>query len=289
MTDPYVGPNALSVDLEDWFHPFIWLDAEQRNGLEDRLVRGTEPLLDLFERYSVKATFFVLGQVADRYPDLVSAIANAGHEIASHGHSHQLVYRQTIEEFRTDVQKSVQSISNACGILPRGYRAPSFSFTNKSNWGFQVLRELGFTFDSSVVPTNLNPIYGIADATRNIHVTVEGIWEFPIPTVQLFGCRLPVAGGLYLRTVPYFVTRKALRDFNRRGWPAVVYVHPWELDPHQPRLRGMPLLNRFAHYVNLESTHRKVQSLLQDFEFAPVSEVIGGYSSSGYDFLVGSQ
>ena len=276
MTTPLTGPNAFSVDLEDWYHPFMWMDAERRRGLEDRLRVGAEPLLELLDRYSVRATFFILGQVAEQHPGLVAAIARSGHEIASHGYGHQFVYRQSVEEFRADVRRSVETIVAACGSRPVGYRAPNFSFTKASLWAPKVLQEEGFTFDSSIVPTALNPVYGLRGAPRHVHQDDNGLWEFPIPTLKILGMGLPIAGGLYLRSLPYFVTRRALHAYNRHGWPAVVYVHPWELDTGQPRVGGMPLMNRIARYRNLDSTYGKIERLLNDFEFAPLSEVIHG-------------
>lgn len=272
--------NALTFDVEEYFH------AEAFAGLvtpgdwprfQPRVVGGTLRLLDLLERYGTSATFFVLGWVADRHPWLVSEICARGHEVACHGYAHRLIYAMDREAFRADVRRAKDAIEDAGGVPVLGYRAPTFSVVRESLWALEVLAEEGFRYDSSIFPI-YHDRYGIPNAPRfPYRVPLSGggeMIEFPITTLRLFGQHLPFCGGGYFRLVPYPVIRAALGHVNRRErMPGMVYLHPWEMDPEQPRLpvRG---LTRFRHYVNLRHTAHKLDRLLGDFSFAPAGRVL---------------
>ena len=241
------------------------------------MVDSTNRLLDVFEQHEVKATFFVLGWVARKHPSLVQRIEEKGHEIGSHSYWHHLVYRQSPKEFREDLRASIEAISDATGQIVRSYRAPSFSITSECQWAFEVLAEEGIEFDSSVFPVR-HDRYGIPSASRMIHrvETDSGdIWEFPLTTKRLGGVSLPIAGGGYFRLYPVAWTNRWLQEVNNRfEQPFVFYIHPWELDCQQPRLKIRSRLSRFRHYLNLEHTQRKLDCLLQHHEFTTLSSVI---------------
>jgi polysaccharide deacetylase family protein (PEP-CTERM system associated) len=266
-----VMTNALTVDLEDWYHG-IELPPERWREFEDRLVRPCNLLLGILHELDVRATFFVLGDVAERHPDLVRKVASAGHEIGSHGCAHRFVYDQEENEFRADVQRSI-ALLEECGCDDViGYRAPYFSITRRSLWALRVLAELGMRYDSSIFPVR-NYRYGIPDAEPTPHRVNGALVEFPISTWRVAGRNVPVAGGAYFRLLPYSVTRRGISAINRAGNPAVFYIHPWELDPGHPRI---PLPRRIAatHYANLGATERRLRRLLGQFEFAPMREVL---------------
>jgi len=271
--------NAFSIDVEDYFQVSGFekdIRREDWEKFECRVVESTQRILRLLTRHNVKATFFVLGWVADRYPELVTEIAAAGHELASHSYWHRLVYKLSAEEFRADLCRSRDAIQQAVDQPIAGYRAPSFSITRKSLWALDVLAEEGFNYDSSVFPTR-HPRYGIPGARRDIHAieTKHGqLWEFPPAVGKYGGVNMAVAGGGYFRLYPLRFTCHALRAINHSGAPFVFYVHPWEVDPQQPRLRAGTWASRFRHYVNLASTERKLDELLSRFRFGRVSEVI---------------
>ena len=278
--------NGMSVDVEDYFQVSAFektVDRRRWDRLESRVCRNTDRLLALFARVDVRATFFVLGWVADRYPELVGRIAAAGHEVASHGYSHRLVYDQTPDEFREDLRRARHAIEAAAGCEVLGYRAPSYSITNKSRWALDVLAEEGYAYDASIFPIH-HDRYGIPDAPRHPHVIVAGgstLWEAPGSTVRCGRVNLPVGGGGYFRILPYQWTRWGIRRLNlveRR--PAIFYLHPWEIDPEQPRLTGSAL-SRFRHYRNLGATEARLERLCQEFRFAPISEVLATAFSTG--------
>jgi polysaccharide deacetylase family protein (PEP-CTERM system associated) len=269
--------NALTIDVEDYYQVSAFDAPGKRDRwdtFESRVCRTTEHVLAMLDAASVRATFFVLGWVAERHPGLVRRIAAGGHEIASHGYFHQLVYDMTPGEFREDLRRAHGIIAGACGIEPRGYRAPSFSITARSLWALDVLAEEGYTFDSSIFPVR-HDRYGMPDAPRAAHLIARPagtLLEVPPSTVVLGRTTLPVAGGGYFRLYPYALTRAAMARLNQDGQPAVVYVHPWEFDPGQPRQAGSAL-SRFRHYVNLGRTGMRFRQLLREFSFAPLSEV----------------
>jgi polysaccharide deacetylase family protein (PEP-CTERM system associated) len=272
--------NALTFDVEEYFHAEAFarvLRPEEWPTLESRVTRSTERLLDILDRDRVRATFFVLGWVAERHPSLVREIASLGHEIACHGYGHRMIQHLTRQEFERDVTQAKRALEDTTGRPVLGYRAPTFSIMRETLWSLDVLSEAGFRYDSSIFPV-VHDRYGIPDAPRFPHrlKAPNGceITEFPMSTVELLGRRLPVAGGGYFRLFPYGLTRRAIVRINtREGQPAMVYLHPWEIDPDQPRLPVGPL-TRFRHLVNVGKTEARITRLLSDFSFAPAAEVL---------------
>lgn len=272
--------NALTFDVEEYFHAEAFAGVvrpEEWPGLESRVVGATERILTLLARSGTRATFFVLGWVAERHPGLVRAIRDQGHEVACHGYRHQMITRLTRQQFAEDVQRAKAIIEEAAGTQIVGYRAPTFSIVRETLWSLDVLAQAGFRYDSSIFPI-VHDRYGIPDAPRFPHRrdAVDGtiIAEFPLSTVSRFGWRWPVAGGGYFRLLPYAVTAWALGELNRReNQPAIVYLHPWEFDPGQPRLPVGPL-TQFRHSVNVRTTEAKLARLMREFRFAPVCDVL---------------
>jgi polysaccharide deacetylase family protein (PEP-CTERM system associated) len=264
--------NALTIDFEDWYQG-LEIPCTQWAGYEERIVWAGRRLLELFAEADVRATFFVLGYVAERHPHLIRAIAAAGHEIGTHGYSHSFIYQQTPELFRAELGRSIKLLEDITGKPVEGHRAPFFSITRDSLWALDVMGELGIKYDSSIFPV-LNYRYGIADAPRwPYQISTTNLMEFPISTLRLFGRNLPIAGGAYFRIYPYTFTRHALQTINVQKKPFVFYLHPWEIDPDHPRI---PLPKRVAltHYFNLSATERRLKRLLNDFTFAPMKEVL---------------
>jgi polysaccharide deacetylase family protein (PEP-CTERM system associated) len=272
--------NALTIDVEDYYHvsafeavvPFA--DWER---YESRVEKNTHHILDLLDAYTTKATFFVLGWVVERYPGLIRTLVARGHEVASHGYAHRRVYTQTPEQFRTETRRSKRLLEDTLGHPIRGYRAASYSITVQSLWALDVLREEGFGYASSIFPIR-HDLYGIPShprfCSRIPGPSDSPLVEFPLSTLHLGGTNFPIAGGGYLRLFPYAYTRWGIRYLNRReGQPAVVYLHPWELDPEQPRLPAGKL-SRFRHYTNLHRMEERFVRLLQDFSFGTMSEVL---------------
>lgn len=268
--------NALTVDLEDWYQGLTSTGrrADRWPSYETRVVANTERLLALFAAAGVRATFFVLGYVANQFPGLIRRVAEEGHEIALHSFGHQQVTSLTRAQFRADVQRGRAVVQAACGIPLKGYRAPMFSINGTSLWALEVLRELGFDYDSSVFPTR-NPLYGYPQAPRAPYHPFAGddFVEFPLAVTRFLGINWPVAGGFYLRLLPYSVLREGLQRLNREGKPAVIYLHPWDLDTEQPRPNPTPR-ERFTHYHGRRSAARKVQALLRDFRLGPLQELL---------------
>lgn len=269
--------NALSFDVEDFFHVHAFADVIPRRRWDEfprRVAQSTRVILRMLARYDVRATFFVLGWVADREPELIRQIADAGHELASHGYWHKAVFDQTSGEFAEDVERSVEAIAAACPTARiLGYRAPSFSIVERSMWALDVLERLGFDYDSSVFPCHGHDRYGVPAARRTIHRVRDKLWEIPPSTYPVLGKNLPVAGGGYFRLYPLAFTRHAIRRLNRERVPAVIYLHPWEFDPGQPVVTPARWKSRFRHYVNLHKTERRLERLLGEFSFGPLSEV----------------
>jgi polysaccharide deacetylase family protein (PEP-CTERM system associated) len=271
--------NALTIDVEDYYHVSAFERVVPRadwERLESRVRRNTDRLLALLEEADTRATFFVLGWVAERYPSLVRDISRAGHEVASHGYGHRLVYDQSPREFANDIRRAKAVLESVTGRAVLGYRAPSFSITRKSWWAFDVLAQQGYVYDASVYPIH-HDRYGVPDAPRHVHpvqTSTGCIWEVPGSTVRLGGTNLPVAGGGYFRMLPYGWTRWGVNRINRHdGQPAIFYIHPWEVDPGQPRFPA-PLLTRFRHYANLSRTEARFRRLLRDFSFGSVAEIL---------------
>src|SRR5580704_1053001 len=265
--------SIISVDVEDYFHVEAFAGMIPRASWGDyecRVERNTERILDLLDDYSATATFFILGWVAERFPSLVRKIAERGHEPACHSYWHRLIYKLTPEEFREDTLAAKNAIEQAAGAGIHGYRAPSFSINSRSAWALDVLAELGFQYDSSVFPVK-HDVYGVAAAPRRpfrVETPFGPIVEFPMATFRwIVGPNLPVGGGGYLRILPYWYTKAGVERAWREGLPVVSYVHPWELDPEQPRLSG-PLKSRLRHYTNLKGAETRLRKLLMLGKFS---------------------
>jgi polysaccharide deacetylase family protein (PEP-CTERM system associated) len=273
--------NAMSVDVEDYFHVSVFDGVVPRatwDGMESRVQANTERLLDLFDEFGVRSTFFVLGWVAERHPALLRTIVARGHEVASHGYGHRLVYDQTPEAFRADVRHAKHLLEDASGAAVGGYRAPSYSITPRSLWALDILIDEGYWYDASIFPIR-HDRYGIPVSPRTsfrIGRPNGEIVEAPASTVRLGPLNLPIAGGGYFRILPYAWTRWGIARLNRtEGQAAIFYLHPWEVDPQQPRL-STSWLGRFRHYRNLDKTEGRLRALLTEFRFAPVRTLLGG-------------
>ena len=275
------GPviNAMTIDVEDYFHVSVFdgiLSRTAWDGMESRVCRNTERLLEIFSEYEVRATFFVLGWVAERFPALVRAIAGAGHEIASHGFNHRLIYDQTPAAFRDDVRRAKALLEDAGGRSVQGYRAPSYSITPRSLWALDILLEEGYRYDSSIFPIR-HDRYGIPVSSRRpyaIERDAGTLVEVPGSTTQLGPLNLPIAGGGYFRILPYWWAHWGISRVNRlEGRPAVFYMHPWEIDPGQPRLPA-GRLGRFRHYRHLAEAEGRLRRLLTDFRFDGIDRVV---------------
>ncbi len=265
--------NAFTVDWEDWYQG-LEIDMDYWDGFADRLSVGTERLLALLADADVRATFFVLGRAAESAPALLRQIRDAGHEIGTHGYSHRFVYDLGAEQFRRELRLSMSIIEDVLGTrCVLGHRAPFFSIVKGTEWAFDIMREEGLQYDSSVFPVQ-NYRYGIPDAPRWPYEACPGLVEFPPSTWRVAGQNIPVAGGAYFRIFPYNLTGSALRRINDSGRPAAFYIHPWELDPDHPRL-DLPRRVSLTHYWNLERTEARLRRLLHDFPFAPMVEVLG--------------
>ncbi len=261
--------NGLSFDIEDWFQVENLkgaIAADSWDSCDLRVVENTRRILRILEENSTKATFFILGWVAERCGGLVEEIAAAGHEIASHGYGHELIYKQDEFEFARDLERSKKIIETITGQPVQGYRAPSFSLTPETGWALDILRDLGFRYDSSLFPTSFHDRYGFAGASRFPFRFENGLLELPLSTVKVGRYNFPAAGGGYFRLFPYVFFRQLARSVNREGKPIIFYLHPWELDPGQPRL---PIRRdyRFRHYVNLDRTEGRLARLLDEFSF----------------------
>ncbi|WP_420388929.1 XrtA system polysaccharide deacetylase [Marinobacter sp.] len=271
--------NALTIDVEDYFQVAALAEAVDRedwHSMEYRVEANTHRLLELLERHDTRATFFTLGWVAEKSPGLVRDIQRAGHEVASHGYSHQLIYNQTPEVFREETRRSKKILEDITGEPITGYRAASYSITNQSRWALDILAEEGFVWDSSIFPVH-HDRYGMPGTPRWPHrlTTDNGheLAEFPLSTLKFPGYTLPIAGGGYFRLFPYWFSRWGLGSINRQGQPFVFYLHPWEVDPGQPRL-DVKWFSRFRHYNNLDVCEHRLEQLLGHFRFTAMGDVL---------------
>jgi polysaccharide deacetylase family protein (PEP-CTERM system associated) len=272
--------NALTIDVEEYFHVTAFarhVDPKDWDGYPRRIEKNTIRLLGLLAERNVNATFFIVGWVAERYPGLVKQISGLGHTIGCHSYSHRAIYEGSRDEFRSDVRRAKAVIENLIGRVVRSYRAPSYSITSNTLWALNILGEEGFEYDSSIYPI-VHDLYGIPGAPRFPHLKVlncgQAIKEFPPSTLRVFQMNFPIGGGGYLRLFPYWFTASAIRRLNEsEKQPAMVYVHPWEIDPDQPPMPG-PWRSRFRHYQNLHSTETKLKRLLNDFLFCPMEQVL---------------
>jgi polysaccharide deacetylase family protein (PEP-CTERM system associated) len=263
--------NVLSFDVEDWYQG-IEQPAATWDRFTPRIERGIDVILELLAAREVRATFFVLGYIAVRHPDVVRRIAAAGHEIGSHGHQHDKVYDLDPERFRDDIRRSTRAIEDAVAQRVLGYRAPYFSITRSSEWALDVLADEGLRYDASIYP-GANYRYGIPGYRQDIHQLPNGLIECPVSMMTLCGRRLGI-GGAYLRILPVATTAGAIRDLNTRGLPAGVYLHPWEFDPGHPRVR-FRWRAMLTHYANLRSTAPKLRRLLEEFRWGSFDQILG--------------
>jgi len=291
------GPvNALTVDVEDYYQVESFVNSVRREdwGLwESRVERNTYRLLDLFARHKARGTFFILGWIAERHPQLARAIVGEGHEIACHSYDHQFILSQGREEFRADVRRAKLLLEDITGEAVEGYRAPTYSIMKETLWALDILIEEGFRYDSSIFPIR-HDRYGVPGAKRfpyRIYCKSGELLEFPPSTVRIAGQNLPMAGGGYFRLLPYPIFRWGVRRINRReGQPAIFMVHAWEVDPDQPVLPGTRF-NVWRHRNNLNLTESRLERLLQDFGFTSVREVLRigeRVAQSAEPLLVGS-
>lgn len=271
--------NAFTVDVEDYFQVAAfrrWVRPENWAGYPIRVERNTDRLLSILDQFQIKATFFVLGWVAEQRPRVVQKIHSQGHEVASHGYGHQFVFEMGREAFREDIRKAKQILEDSVGQEILGYRAPNYSITKDSLWATDILLEEGFRYDSSVFPIR-HPHYGLPEADRFPHYfrcpSGETILEFPPSTLRAMGINVPVAGGAYLRHLPLFLIKQGIRSIHRQGQPAIAYIHPWEIDHEQPRIKGIDTITRIRHYGHLERTEKKLTELFRIFRFGTVGEL----------------
>lgn len=272
--------NALTVDVEDYFQVSAFAGSIKHDEWDAhplRVEENTYKLLDLFDEYRVKATFFTLGWVAERKRELIIEIAKRGHEVACHGYSHQLVYNQTPEVFRQETIRAKSILEDIIQQPVLGYRAASYSITRKSLWALDILVESGFVYDSSIFPVH-HDRYGMPDTPEHPYQlkTPAGhsIIEFPLSTARVLNYRLPVAGGGYFRLYPYWLSKAGLKQINRLQKPFIFYLHPWEVDPEQPRISAS-WLSRFRHYNNLDKCEPRLRKLMSDFQFSTTWDVLG--------------
>jgi polysaccharide deacetylase family protein (PEP-CTERM system associated) len=271
--------NALSVDVEDWFQVGAFetvIDRKDWDSLECRVERNTDAVMALFDDAGVKATFFTLGWVAERYPALIRRIVDAGHEIASHGYGHNRVFTLTPDQFAADLERTRKLLEDASAQKVTGYRAPSFSIDQRTPWAHEILAEQGYTYSSSVAPVR-HDHYGWADAPRFAFRPVPGsdFLEIPVTTAQLGPKRLAAGGGGFFRLLPYVFSRWAIRQVNNdEQRPAVIYFHPWEIDPDQPRVANAPMKSKLRHYTKLDVMADKLRRLPKDFQWERLDSIV---------------
>jgi len=266
--------NALTIDFEDWYQG-LEIPYSEWHKFEDRIDFVGNKLLQILDEADTKATFFMLGYIAEKHPEIVKRIEAEGHEIATHGFSHTLIYTQTPELYREEMQRAIGFLENLTGEKVVGHRAPFFSITKDSLWALDILGELGIRYDSSIFPV-MNYRYGIAGAPRFPYEIERGghkFMEFPVSTLKFGKVTLPIAGGAYFRIYPYALSKQFLKAVNRSGYPFTFYLHPWELDPEHPRI-DLPRRISATHYFNLGATEKRFRKLLRDFKFAPMKKVL---------------
>ena len=271
--------NALTVDVEEYFQVAAFERTIPRGAwdtAESRVEFNTGRVLDLFAAHGKRATFFVLGWIAERHPALVRRIVAEGHELASHGYDHTRVHQLDPAQFRADVVRTRAILEDIGGVAVRGYRAPSYSINGRNLWALDVLQETGHAYSSSIYPIR-HDLYGMPEAPRfPFRVRPDAILEIPVTTVQVGGRNYPCGGGGYFRLLPYAAFRRMLARVNERdGQPGLFYFHPWEVDPGQPRVAGASLKSRFRHYLNLDAMHGRLERLLRDFEWGRMDDVFG--------------
>ena len=271
--------NILTIDVEDYFQVDNLREAvnfSDWDKFESRVVGNTEKIIKILDSADTKATFFILGWVAERFPELIKKIHDLGHEIAGHGLNHQLVTTQNQKQFREDIRKAKEILENIIGEPICGYRAPTFSITKESEWALDILIEEGYKYDSSIFPFRYDK-GGLPEDKRYIHKIFRHenyIWEFPISSIKMFNHNFPFSGGGYFRLIPYTLMKKLISRHNKTKHTVVVYLHPWEFDSKQPRIKA-GWLNSFRHYLNISKTESKFKQLLKDFKFQPIRDFLG--------------
>jgi polysaccharide deacetylase family protein (PEP-CTERM system associated) len=284
--------NCLSVDVEGFLesnaqsfgvdvHPVSWRDCYE-------LEKNTDSILELFDKWDVQATFFVVGRIATEFPLLVARVASLGHEIACHSYVHVRIFDLARDVFTKNVQAAKQRLEDISGTRVFGFRAPEFSITERSLWALDVLRELGFLYDSSICPTGLHDVYGIRDAKPFVHELANGLVEFPLATFGFCGQRVPFGGGGYLRMYPLVLTERCLVHANRLGHPCMLYVHPYEIGPVLPLIPNLSAYRRFRHYHNCRKGRKRIEVLVERFHFAPAFEILRGYGLLGSEQALSS-
>ena len=263
---------VLTIDMEDWFHSLDYNPSNWSN-YQRRIDYSTKKILDLMAEKKSKATFFVLGDVAVNHPNLIKQIYIAGHEIGSHGFYHKFIYQQNKEEFRNDLKKSINILSDIIGDKIVTYRAPYFSIIKKSFWAFDILREEGIKIDSSIFPV-INHRYGVPDNPRLPYQLSNGLWEWPITTYKTFLGNFPFAGGVYFRFLPISFTKFFLASLSKKNEPILMYFHPWEFDPEQPKLKNLPVFLKLRHYYNLRNNYIRLNRLLENYDAISLTEGI---------------
>jgi polysaccharide deacetylase family protein (PEP-CTERM system associated) len=268
--------NGISFDIEDWFQVENLkevISCNDWNGCDLRVVQNTRRILRLLSKHQTRATFFVLGWIAEKCPSLIKEIADEGHEIASHGYGHELIYKLTPEAFYNDLWRSKEILESITAKQVLGYRAPSFSVISETEWAIDILKDTGFKYDSSIFPTSFHNRYGFNGISRFPFQFSNGIVEIPLSTYRLWGANFPLAGGAYFRLFPYFYFQFFLRRLNHDEKPASFYMHPWELDPDQPRMK-VRFDYRLRHYTNLKKTEKRLEKLLSNFKFVPLINLV---------------
>lgn len=272
--------NILTVDLEEWFVVEVLSDRyrfDEWNELPSTVVKNCHRLLELFRRKEVRATWFVLGWIADYYPDLIREIASYGHEIGCHSYRHIRVDSLSPEQFREDTKRAMEAITRAINVHPVGYRAPSWSISSKTPWAFEILAELGFSYDSSIFPIK-HDLYGMPKGPRKMFkMTFENgrsLYEIPSSTWRIMGHNIPVSGGGYLRHSPYWYIRMMIKRLNKNDLPVMIYLHPWEIDPDLPRVEGLTTMQKFRTYGSTSLFRYKLERLLDDFAFICAADYI---------------
>jgi polysaccharide deacetylase family protein (PEP-CTERM system associated) len=269
--------NAFTVDFEDWYQGLEIHRLDTWHKFESRIERNCIRLLDILKAHNVRATFFILGYLAEKNPDLIKMIHELGHEVGSHGFSHTQVFKLTPAQFDDEITRTSEAIRRVTGKRPIGFRAPIFSIIKESYWALDILARNGFIYDSSIYPT-FNYRYGLIKSSRFRHeIATESnrkIIEIPVATARFLHTNLPVGGGAYFRVWPYAITRWSFRALNRQGRPGVFYMHPWEIDHEQPRI-DLPRRLSMTHYHRLASTEKKLHRLLSDFQFSSMCDVFG--------------
>ena len=274
--------NALTIDVEDYFQvsamaPYIRRDEWDLR--ECRVERNVDRILALLDQHATHATFFTLGWVAERYPQLVKRIVSQGHELASHGYGHERASDLTRAEFSADIRRAKALLEDLGGVAVRGYRAPSFSISEGNLWAFDCLRETGHVYSSSIYPIK-HDHYGMPNAPRFAHSVAAGLIEIPVTTLRVGSRNLPSSGGGYFRLLPYALSRWMIRRVNAvDAMPAIFYFHPWEIDPAQPRVAGIDLKTRFRHYVNIGRMEQRLAALLNDFRWGRMDDIFLGQTA----------